>query len=129
MATWFCSADSVDVELVAERASAKSSLVTGFALRTSGPLEAVESTANALRVSGVPSVGTDDFIGAGVVAAPIFAAPVGLEPPEASAGVALGDVCALEFPRLGASRCTLRKNFIAKNPITKTSTPKMSGIG
>ena len=53
----------------------------------------------------------------------------GLDPPEAIAGVAIGDLCAVDSPRPGASRCTLRKNFMAKKPITKTRTPKMSGIG
>ena len=56
MATRFCSPDSAGGELVAELPSAKSSLVTGFALRTSGSPEAVESTASALRVAGGPGV-------------------------------------------------------------------------
>src|SRR6266481_6984775 len=129
MATRFGSPDSAGGELVAELPSAKSSLVTGFALRTSGPPEPVESTANALRVSGRPTVWTGEAIGAVVAPAPPLAATAGLDPPEAMAGVAIGDLCAVDSPRPGASRCTLRKNFMAKKPITKTRTPKMSGIG
>ena len=68
-------------------------------------------------------------IGALVPAAPTFGAAAGLDPPEATAGVAVGDVCALVPPRPGASRCTLRRNFIPRKPITKTTTPTMRGIG
>ena len=127
MATRFCSSDAAAGELVAELPSANSSLVTGFALRTSG--SPVESTAKALRVSGGPIVWTGEAIGAAVAPAPPLVATAGLDPPEATAGVAIGELCAVDSPRPGASRCTLRKNFMAKNPITKTSTPKMSGIG
>src|SRR5438067_9015020 len=79
MATRFWSLDWVEGELVAECASAKSSFVTGFALRTSGSPEAVESTANSFRVSGGPTVDTGEAAGAGV-AAPLTLAPARLEP-------------------------------------------------
>src|SRR5947209_6036017 len=123
MAMRFWSPDSGGGELVPARACATSSLVTGFALRTSGSPEPGESVANAFRVSGGPSVATGDATGAVVAAAPTFA------PPEPLAALALGDACAADCPRAGARRCTLRKNFMAKNPITKISTPKISGIG
>src|SRR6476620_9808266 len=112
MATRFGSADSGGCELVTAPACASSSLVTGFALRTSGSAGAVESAARALRVSGGPCVGTGGAIGALVATAAMFEAAVGLDPPEATAGVALADVCAL--PRGGASLCTLRKNFMPR---------------
>ena len=111
------------------RACASSSLLTGFALRTSGSADAVEFAAKALRVSGGPSVGTGDATGALVATAAMFGAAAGLDPPEAIAGVTVGDVCALEPPRAGASRCTLRRNFIPRKPTTKTTIPTMSGIG
>src|SRR5438094_2600077 len=130
MATRFCSPDSGAGELVSARACASSSLLTGFALRTSGSPDALESAAKALRVSGSPSVGTGEAAGAIVAAAPTLVPPAGRDPlPGATAGVAVGDACAVDTPRPGASRCTLRRNFIPKKPITKTSTPKMSGIG
>ena len=44
-------------------------------------------------------------------------------------GDALGDTCAVDSACPGASRRTLRINFITEKPITNTSTPKMSGIG
>src|SRR6478736_8381883 len=129
MATRFCSADSGGGELVTAPACDNSSLVTGFALRTSGSPGAVESAAKALRVSGGPCAGTGDVTGAIVATAPMFGAAVGLDPPEATAGFAVADVCAVEFPRAGASLCTLRKNFMPRKPSTKTATPTMSGIG
>src|SRR5262245_7385540 len=129
MATRFCSADSGDGVLVAVRACANSSLVTGFALRTSGSAGAVELAAKALRVSAGLSVGTGDTTGALVPAAPTFGATAGLDPAEATVGVAVGDVCALALARPGASRCKLRRNFMPRKPITKTTTPTMSGIG
>src|ERR1041385_2602483 len=129
MATRFWSADSAGGELVAELPSAKSSLVTGFALRTSGSPEAVESTGNALRVASGPGVSTGEAMDAVVAPAPPLFATAGLDPPEAMDGVALGELCAVDSPRPGASRCPFRKNFMAKKPSTKTSTPKMSGIG
>src|SRR6476659_853063 len=103
MATRFCAFDSGGGELVTAPACDNSSLVTGFALRTSGAAGAVESAAKALRVSGGPCAGTGEVIGAFVATAPMFGAAVGLEPPEATAGVAVADVCAVEFPRPGAS--------------------------
>src|SRR5215831_6724185 len=131
MATRFCSPDAGGGESVSVRACASSSLVTGFALRTSGSPDAgaVEVTAKALRVSGGPRVGTGDATGALVATAPMFGAAAGLDPSEATAGVAVADVCALEFPRPGASRCTLRRNFIPRKPTTKTTIPTMSGVG
>src|SRR6478736_1882812 len=129
MATRFGSPDSGGGELVTAPACDNSSLVTGFALRTSGSPGAVESAAKALRVSGGPCVGTGDATGALVATAPMFGAAAGLDPPEATAGVAVADVCVLEPPRPGASRCTLRKNFMPRKPTTKTTTPTMSGIG
>jgi hypothetical protein len=50
-------ADSGAGESVAARPCASSSLVTGFALRTSGSAGAVELAAKALRVSGGPVSG------------------------------------------------------------------------
>src|SRR4029453_13044419 len=129
MATRFCSPDSGGGELVAARACVSSSLLTGFALRTSGSPDAVELAAKALRVSGGPSVETGEATGALVAAAPTFGATAGLDPPEETVGVAIGDVCALELPCPGASRCTLRRNFMPRKPTTKTTTPTMSGIG
>src|SRR5580765_2653964 len=130
MATRFCSFDSGAGELVTAPACDNSSLVTGFALRTSGSAGAVvESAAKALRVSGGPCVGTGDATGALVETAAMFGAAVGLDPPEATAGVAVADVCAVELPRAGASLCTLRKNFMPRKPSTRTTTPTMSGIG
>src|SRR4029077_3901131 len=129
MATRFCSADSGGGESVPVRTCANSSLVTGFALRTSGSPDAAELTANALRVSGGPTAGKGDATGAVVATAPTFGAAVGLDPTEATAGVAVGNVCALEPPRPGASLCTLRKNFMPRKPTTKTTTPTISGIG
>jgi hypothetical protein len=126
MATRFWSPDSGGGESVAARACASSSLLTGFALRTSASPGAVELAAKALRVSGGP---TGDVTGALVATAPTFGAAAGLDPPEATAGLAVGDVCALEPPRPGASRCTLRRNFMPRKPTTKTTTPTMSGIG
>src|SRR6476661_1808025 len=128
MATRFCSPDSGGGELVAAAVCDNSSLVTGFALRTSGSPGAVESAAKALRVSGGPCVGTGDATGALVATAPTFGAAAGLDPPEATAGVPVADVCALELPRAGASLCTLRKNFIPRKPSTKKAIPTMSGI-
>src|SRR5439155_26239771 len=116
-------------ESVTARPCASSSLLTGFALRTSGPLDAVELAAKALRVSGGPTVGIGDAPGALVATAPMFGAAAGLDPPEATAGVAVGNVCPPELARPGASRCTLRKNFIPRKPTTKTTIPTMSGIG
>src|SRR6478736_6910962 len=129
MATRFGSPDSGGGELVTAPACDNSSLVTGFALRTSGSPGAVESAAKALRVSGTPCVATGDATGALVATAAMFGAAVALDPPEATAGAAVGDVCALEVPRAGASLCTLRKNFMARKPSTKTAIPTMSGIG
>src|SRR5215831_16450607 len=104
MATRFCSPDSDGGESFPARACARSSLVTGFALRTSGSAGAVEFAAKALRVSGGPSGGTGDATGALVATAPVFGAAAGLDPREATAGVAVGDVCELGPPRPGASR-------------------------
>src|SRR6266550_491197 len=89
MATRFCSPDSGGGESVAARPCASSSLLTGFALRTSGSAGAVELAAKALRVSGGPTAG------AVVATAPMFGAAVGLDLPEATAGVAVVDVRAL----------------------------------
>src|SRR5215468_6934288 len=89
MATRFWSADSGGGELVPSRACTSSSLVTGFALRTSGSAGAVELAAKALRVSGGPGVGAGDATGALVAAAPMFGAAAGLDPPVATAGVAV----------------------------------------
>src|SRR5262245_16854662 len=127
MATRFWSPDSGGGELVPSRACTSSSLLTGFALRTSGSAGAVELAAKALRVSGGPSVAKGDATGAVVAAAPTLAA--GLDPPDATAGDAVGDVCALEPPRPGARRCTFRRNFIPRKPTTKITIPTMSGIG
>src|ERR1700758_5589612 len=129
MATRFWSPDSSGGEFGSVRACASSSLLTRFALRTSGSAGAVELAAKALRVSGGPSVGRGEATNALVALVPTFGAAAGLDPPEATAGVALGDVCALVPPRPGASRCTLRRNFIPRKPITKTTTPTMRGIG
>src|ERR1700730_4728744 len=125
MATRFCSPDSGGGESVAARLCVSSSLLTGFALRTSGSAGAVELAAQALRVSGGPGVGTGDATGALVATAQIFGAAAGLTPPEATAGFAVGDVCAPDPSRPGASRCTLRKNFMPRKPTTKTTTPTM----
>src|SRR5206468_9708628 len=108
MATRFCSPDSGGGDSVGARPCASSSLLTGFALRTSGSAGAVELAAKALRVSGGPTVGTGDATGALVATAPMFGASAGLDPPEETAGVAVGNVCPLEPPRPGASRCTLK---------------------
>ena len=89
MATRFCSADSGGGELVAAPVCDNSSLVTGFALRTSGSPGAVESAAKALRVSGTPCVATGDATGALVATAAMFGAAVALDPPEAIAGAAV----------------------------------------
>src|SRR4030095_14902177 len=126
MATRFWSPDSGGGELVPSRACASSSLLTGLAFLTSGSPDAVEFTAKALRVSGAPSVGTADPTGELVPTAPMFGAAAGREPPEVTAA---GDVCALDPPRPGASRCKLRRNFIPRKPTTKTTIPTMSGIG
>src|SRR5262245_41171466 len=130
MATRFWSPDSGGGESVSVRACASSSLVTGFAFRTSGSPDAgaVELAAKAFRVSGGPSVGTGDATGALVAAAPLFGA-AGPDPPVATAGVPVAYVFALELPFPGASRCTLRRNFIPRKPTTKTTIPTMSGIG
>src|SRR4029077_18846513 len=106
MATRFCSPDSGGGELVTAPVCDSSSLVTGFALRTSGSADAVELAAKALRVSGGPTVGTAGATGALVATAPMFGAAAGLDPPEATAGAKVGAVCALELPRPGASLCT-----------------------
>src|SRR4030095_2667659 len=129
MATRFCSPDSGGGESVAVRACASSSLVTGFALRTSGSPDggAGALAAKALRVSGGPKVGTGDATGAFGAAAPTFGAAAGVDAPEATAGVAVDDVCVV--PRPGASRCTLRRNFIPRKPTTKTTMPTISGVG
>src|SRR5918996_1733270 len=108
MATRFCSPDSGGGDSVPARDCASSSLVTGFALRTSGSAGAVELAAKALRVSGGPSVAAGDATGALVATAPTFGAVAGLVPPVTTAGAAVREVCALEPPREGASRCTLR---------------------
>ena len=96
MATRFCSPDSGGGESLAARDCATSSLVTGFALRTSGSADPVELAVKALRVSGGPSGGTADATGALVATAPMFGAAAGLDPPVATAGVTVGDDCALE---------------------------------
>jgi hypothetical protein len=100
MATRFCSPDSGAGELVPARACDSSSLVTGFALRTSGSPGAVVLAAKALRVSAGPGGAT----GALVAIAPAFVVAAGLDPPEATAGVGVGDACAVACPRPGASR-------------------------
>src|SRR5438128_11129961 len=48
---------------------------------------------------------------------------------EAGTGDVLGDVCAVDSPRPGVSRCTFKSNFITVKPITNTTLPKISGIG
>src|SRR5215471_8535878 len=111
MATRFCSPDSGGGELLPVRACASSSLLNGFALRTSGSPDAVESTANAFRVSAGPSGGTGEATAAVVAPTPTLVAPEGLDPPEATAGDAVGDACPVACPRPGASRCTFRRNF------------------
>src|SRR5215217_8658350 len=105
MATRFWSPDSGAGESVPALDCASSSLVTGFALRTSGSAGAVEFAAKALRVSGGASVGTSDATGALVATAATFGAEAELDPPVATGGVALADVCALDPPGPGASRC------------------------
>src|SRR4029079_6809091 len=99
MATRFCSPDSGGGELPPSRGCTRSSLVTGFALRTSGSPGAVEFAAKALRVSEGPGVPAGDATGALVPAAATFGAVVGLDPPEATAGDTVGEVCALAPPR------------------------------
>src|SRR5215831_8538753 len=100
MATRFCWPDAGGGESVPVRACASSSLVTGFALRTSGSSDAgaVELTAKALRVSGGPRDGTGDATRALVATAPTFGTATGVDPPEAIAGVAIDDVCVLPRP-------------------------------
>src|SRR5207253_1873442 len=114
MATRFCWPDSGGGELASARACVRSSLVTGFALRTSGSPGAVELAANALRVSGGLRIGTGDATCALVALAPRFGAAAGLDPPDATAGVAVGDVCVPEPLRPGARRCTLRRNLLPR---------------
>src|SRR6266516_6682303 len=106
MATRFCSPDSGGGKSVAARPCANSSLLTGFALRTSGSPDAVELAAKALRVSGGPTVWTGDASGALVATAPMFGAAAGLDPTDATAGVAVADVCVLESPRLRSEEHT-----------------------
>src|ERR1051325_3841560 len=127
MATRFWSPDSGGGEPVPSRACASSSFVTGFALRTSGSPGPVELVAKALRVSGGPGIAAGDATGALVAAAATVGA--GLVPIVATVGVAIADVCTLDPPFPGASRCTLSRNFIPRKPSTKTTIPTMSGIG
>src|SRR5690242_19288121 len=47
----------------------------------------------------------------------------------AVAGEALGETCAVDCECAGARRCTLRINFMTPKPITRTTIPKISGIG
>src|ERR1043166_1907777 len=97
MATRFWSVDDSGAgEFVPSRACASSSLVTGFALRTSGSAGVVELAARALRVSAGPTVSTGDAAGAAVAAAPMLDDAAGLNPVTAIAGGELGAGCALD---------------------------------
>src|SRR5437899_1021099 len=130
MATRFCSPDSAGDEFVSAGACARSSGRTGLAFRTSGSL-GVEAAAIALANGGLleaieadgATVGADATL-LGDVSVVAGCPVLGLE-----TGDALGDTWAVDSACPGASRRTLRINFITEKPTTNTSTPKMSGIG
>src|SRR5205823_9821540 len=91
------------------------------------------------RVSGGPAVATGEVAASGgAVGATVEAdatvpgdasAVLGCPALRLGTGDALGEICAVDADFPGASRCTLRINFITEKPTTNTSTPKMSGIG
>src|SRR5262249_16574188 len=127
--TRFCSPASADDEFASAGACARSSGRTGLALRTSAPPCFAGTTATALGTT-VEASETD---GATVGADATAPGDVSFEPAWLALGPgngdALGDTCAVDSAFPGARRRTLRINFITENPITNTSTPKMSGIG
>src|SRR5258708_37292379 len=128
MATRFCSPDSAGDEFVCGGACARSSGRTGLALRTSGSLGPAGTAATAFGTT----VGATETDGATVGADATTPGDVWVVPGCRALGLgtgdALGDTCA-DSACPGASRRTLRINFITEKPITNTSTPKMSGIG
>ena len=104
-------------------------MVTGLARRTSGAFGITPAAATGLGaiVGAAGAAGATDGPPATLLGdVPAGAGVVALE---ASAGETLGDVCVVACVGAGASRCTLRTNFISKKPITNTTTPTMSGIG
>src|SRR4029077_85336 len=129
MATRFCSLDSVGDEFDCGGACAWSSGRTGLALRTSGSLGLAETAATAFRTTVGATEADGATVGADATAPGDVSVAPGCPVLGLGTGGALGDTCAVAFPFPGASRCTLRINFITEKPITNTSTPKMSGIG
>src|SRR2546430_12677725 len=128
MATRFCSPDSPG-DTFDCGACATSSRLTGLARRTSGSLGRAEPAATAFGTT----VGATETDGATVGADATVPGDVSVAPGCPALGLgtgdALGDTCAVDSDFPGASRRTLRINFITEKPITNTSTPKMSGIG
>src|SRR4029450_11891622 len=129
MATRFCSPDSEGDEFVCGGACARSSGRTGLALRTSGSLGAGGAAATAIRTTVGPTEADGATVGADAIAPGEASVAPGCPTFGLGTGDALGATCAVDSPFPGASRCTLRINFITEKPITNTSTPKMSGIG
>src|SRR6266478_3167888 len=127
MATRFCSPDSAGDEFCASCGLVRSSRVTGFALRTSRSPGAAAATAVGATVAADDTVGATD--GADATLPGALAAGPGGKGLEPVTGDALGDVCAVDSPFPGASRCTFRSNFITEKPTTNTTIPKISGIG
>src|SRR4029077_4612347 len=129
MATRFCSPDSAGDEFVCGGACARSSGRTGLAFRTSGALVAPAPAATAFRTTVGPTEADGATVGADAIAPGDASVAPACTAFGLGTGDALGDTCAVDSACPGASRRTLRINFITEKPITNTSTPKMSGIG
>src|SRR5439155_9364728 len=120
--------DSAGKEFDSACAFVRSSRRTGLARRTSGSLGAADAATAFCAIVGAGDtdgaiVGADATLFAGVsVVAGEAVAEVGSEE-------GLGETCAVDCACPGASRCTLRTNFITEKPIINTTMPKMGGIG
>src|SRR5207245_4771647 len=127
--SWFVAVAFVGDPCDSACAFVRSSRRTGLARRTSGSLGAADAAATAF----CTIVGAGDTDGAIVGADATLFAGVSVVAGEAGAEVGseegLGETCAVDCACPGASRCTLRTNFITRKPIINTTMPKMSGIG
>src|SRR5947199_1781829 len=129
MGTRFGSPDPAGDEFVCAGACARSSARTGLALRTSGSFGPAEPAATAFRTTIGPTEAEGAIVGADATAPGDISVVADGPALGVGTGDALGDTCAVDCVCPGASRRTLRINFITEKPTTNTSTPKMSGIG
>src|SRR5262249_18004771 len=116
-------------EFVCAGACVRSSGRTGLALRTSGSLATAGAAATAFRTTVGPTGADGATVGADATAPGDVSVVPGCPALGLGTGDALGDTCAVDSACPGASRRTLRINFITEKPTTNTRTPKMSGIG